>query len=143
MEFKDLPPEYNTYATNANRPPLYPSINYYAIKSGPIDYNCELEDGFKNKVENSVEMHHYAVNKIVNLLPELNFEFILKENDSNSIEGMVLEFIKNKYSVILESPDNNEEKYNSKLKYIYDKYKLSKIYISENQTTYNIQIKLK
>lgn len=142
MKFGDLPSEYNIHA-NADHPPLYPSINYYAMKSGPIDYNCELEDGFENKVENSVEMHHYAVNKIVNLLPELNFEFELNKNDSKSIEEKVIDFIKNKYSTILESSDNGEEKYNAKLKYIYDKYKLSKIYISENQTTYNIQIKLK
>ena len=147
VHFNDVDEKYKTYANTAFEP-RYPSIGYTSlIKNENIIYGY-VKKSYVEDMDTGLEYHNYTSNKIVELQPEIKFEYILLNSTSDSIEEHVYNKLKELYSEVL--GDENDQHYNSKLNYITNLYKLTHTYIdtevlgdNQIQYTYKIQIKLK
>lgn len=121
--------------------PKYPSIGYTSL-----NIRKNIEYGYNEIDDNQLEYHNYTSNKIVELIPEINFEYILKDYTSDSIEKNIYNEIKNLYMTVL---GDDETYHQERLNHIVNLYKLTHTYIDtevnndEIQYIYKIQIKLK
>ena len=122
--------------------PKYPSINYFPLKSEPVQYVVE-DDKSKN------EYHHYTSNKIINLSPEYDIEYRTKDETKFDINDYIYQFLKGEYMSILNDENISDEILTQRLNYIANQYKLEKSIIDtevvddEIQMVYKIKIKLK
>lgn len=123
--------------------PKYPSINYFPLKSEPVQYMAG-DDKSKN------EYHHYTSNKIINLCPEYDIEYRTKDETKFDIDDYVYQFLKGEYISILNDENISNEILTQRLNHIANQYKLEKSIIDtevvdddEIQMVYKIKIKLK
>lgn len=122
--------------------PKYPSINYFAIgEKQSINYG-----DYNEEPNNYIEQHNYTFNKIINLIPELNFEYTYTNANEFVIEDSINNSFLETYSKLLENINIDK---NEVLKYIKNQYKLINSNIDiitledgENKYKYNIQYKL-
>lgn len=151
---KEVDPNFNRY-TNTLYAPKYPSIGYYAIGCKPEVYKLKSDDN------GNLEFHNFISNKIVELKPEITFNFVEEDlfylyyskdnqdenlkNDSDVLQQYIKDRLGEMYSGLL--GDKTNDNYKNKLNYIFDRYKTTYTHIDSNnedhKINYKIQIKLK
>lgn len=117
--------------------PNYPSLEYYLYDKEPLEYNDD------KKIIQLQEGHWYSINKIVNLVPNLdaviNMEYNEEKGEYPKLKTLIKDYIKEYYKL-----DNIKL-----LDYIYDKYtyesdfEYDELDLKNNHHSYKYNVKLR
>lgn len=133
IRYNDTNHDYKLYSQSIYEP-KYPSLNYTSLRCNYINYDKDSND--------KLESNHYSANKVIYLLPYIEFEKEIDSDDIVNENTIIEECILHHYSYLKSVSANQKDK----ISYIINKYEIVRFSVDVNENgkyIYNIQIRLK